>query len=101
MDVAIPMMRDAIISLAANMGLGIGELKLGWDAIKIVSHSAQLFIYYTQNDLQNMGYETGEIVFDLVEAVQGKGSITVDGYTVAFADEAIKANKAILERKLQ
>ncbi len=48
-----------------------------------------------------MGYETGEIVFDLVEAVQGKGSITVDGYTVAFADEAIKANKAILSRKLQ
>ncbi len=42
-----------------------------------------------------MGYETGEIVFDLVEAVQGKGSITVDGYTVAFADKAIEANKAV------
>ena len=48
-----------------------------------------------------MGYETGEIVFDLVEAVQGKSSVTVDGYTVAFADEAIKANRAILSRKLQ
>ena len=40
MEVAIPLMKDAIISLAANMGLGIGELKLGWDAIKIVTHSA-------------------------------------------------------------
>jgi hypothetical protein len=48
-----------------------------------------------------MGYETGEIVFDLVEAVQGKGSITVNGYTVAFAEEAKKANRAILSRKLQ
>ncbi len=48
-----------------------------------------------------MGYETGEIVFDLIEAITGKGSITVNGYTVAFADEAIKANKAILDRKLQ
>ncbi len=48
-----------------------------------------------------MGYETGEIVFDLVEAIQGKSTITVNGYTVAFADEAIKANRAILERKLQ
>ena len=40
MDVAIPMMRDAIISLAANMGLGIGEFALGWDAMKMLTHSA-------------------------------------------------------------
>jgi hypothetical protein len=51
MNQAIPFMRDAIISLAANMGLGIGEFALGWDAIKIVTHAGQLFIYYTQNDL--------------------------------------------------
>jgi hypothetical protein len=100
MEKAIPYMRDAIISLAANMGLGIGEFALGWDAIKVVTHGAQLYVYYKENDLKNMGYETGEIVFDLVEALNGKGSITVDGYTVAFAEEAIKANKAILTRKL-
>ena len=101
MEKAIPLMKNAIKSLAEKMGMGIGEFALGWDAMKALTHAAQLYIYYTENDLQNVGYESGEIIFDLVDAVQGKATITVDGYTVAFVDKATEANNAVLDRKLQ
>jgi len=54
------------------------------DAIKILVHAGHLWSYYDDDNYKDMGWEIGAILYDIIEAIEGKTSISIGGNDISF-----------------
>jgi hypothetical protein len=54
------------------------------DAIKILVHAGYLWSYYDDDNYKEMGYEVGAILYDIMDAMEGKTSISIGDNDISF-----------------
>jgi len=54
------------------------------DAIKIMVHAGYLWSYYEDDNYKEMGYEIGAILYDIMDAIEGKTSISIGDNDISF-----------------